>query len=109
MYSLVRGAQLVLTVPNSRNLDTAVMDNVRSEIRTILRKEAKAHLPRRIDYIASHRKFYLFRTLRFTHAGSRWGSCNHKSNKFKHCTNEFTVRAIDYVLIQASVSSILFI
>ncbi len=101
MYSLVRsGQQLVLTVPNSHSLsDTAVMDNVRSEIRTILRKEAKAHLPRRIDYIARINGF-TYSALRFTHASSRWGSCNHKKAiSLNIALMNLPFELIDYVLI----------
>ncbi len=100
-HSLKRnGQQLILTVPNQNELlSPSVVEDVRSAIILILRKEAKAHLPRRMEYLAQTNDFS-YTSLRFTHASSRWGSCNqHKAISLNIALMNLPFELIDYVLI----------
>lgn len=100
-YSLKRnGQQLVLTVTNENELlSPSVIEDVRTVIILALRKEAKAHLPRRIEHLAQTNGFS-YTSLRFTHASSRWGSCNqHKALSLNIALMNLPFELIDYVLI----------
>lgn len=100
-YSLKRnGQQIVLTVKNENELlSPSVIEDVRTAIILALRKEAKAHLPRRIEHLAKTNSFS-YTSLRFTHASSRWGSCNqHKAISLNIALMNLPFELIDYVLI----------
>lgn len=94
------GLRVVATLaPGVRSDDPAVIDLVRTQIRAIMRKEAKAHLPKRIAYIAEQHGF-TYSSLRFTHASSRWGSCNDKQAiSLNIALMNLPFELMDYVLI----------
>jgi len=52
-----------------------VQKTIREGIAKALRSQAKAYLPRRIKTLADQHGFY-FNKLRFSSAGTRWGSCS---------------------------------
>jgi predicted metal-dependent hydrolase len=70
------GLQITLTLPPGTASQGATA-LVRRETIAALRREARQHLPRRIDAIASQYG-HTYSALRYSHASSRWGSCSSK-------------------------------
>lgn len=78
-------------------------EELQTEIREIvakaLRVEAKAYLPRRVEYIAEQTGLE-FSKLRFSHAKGRWGSCNSdKTISLNIALMQLPFELIDYVII----------
>jgi predicted metal-dependent hydrolase len=94
------GLHVIATLgPGDSSDDPVIVDMVRTQMRAILRKEAKAHLPKRIAYLAQQHGF-TYSSLRFTHASSRWGSCNNKQAiSLNIALMNLPFELMDYVLI----------
>ena len=70
------GNQILVQIPQELAFENPlVQSEIRKTVSKILRKQAKAYLPRRIDFLAEKYGFN-FKKLRFSHTGTRWGSCS---------------------------------
>ena len=70
------GNQILVQIPQELAFENPlVQSEIRKTVSKILRKQAKAYLPRRIDFLAEKYGFS-FEKLRFSHTGTRWGSCS---------------------------------
>lgn len=66
---------LLVQLPPGSSLESSeVQQQIRDNVATILRKEAKHYLPARLEALATLHGF-TYRRLRFSHSGGRWGSC----------------------------------
>lgn len=92
--------RLVVTLPSKISTESPdVIHAVRAHIQALLRREAKHYLPRRIEHMAKTYGFE-FTSLRFSHASSRWGSCNQKKAiSLNIALMNLPFELIDYVLI----------
>ncbi|MDR1969848.1 MAG: M48 family metallopeptidase [Candidatus Nomurabacteria bacterium] len=75
---------------------------IKDGVSKALRKEAKAYLPRRLEYLAEKHDFS-YDKIRFTHAKSRWGSCTHRDDIVVISLNIMLMtlpnELIDYILL----------
>lgn len=94
------GQQIIIELPDTIDLNSpTVQRELRDVIITALRVEAKSYLPKRLAYLATQHGFH-YGSVRFSHAGSRWGSCSSTGTiSLNIALMKLPFELIDYVLI----------
>lgn len=94
------GQAILLSLPSNTSIESPhVQELLRKTVIWALRKEAKSYLPKRLSYLAQQHHF-TYQEVRFSHASSRWGSCNsNKTISLNIALMKLDFTLIDYVLI----------
>lgn len=94
------GQQIIIKCPIDSDVNSPdVARQIRDAIIAALRLEAKSYLPRRLSFLAN-RYNYSYDKVRFSHSGSRWGSCSSNGTiSLNIALMKLPFELIDYILI----------
>ena len=96
----IQGQNIILRLPKGHDVESqAIQRQIRDTVIQALRVEAKAYLPRRLKYLAEAYGFH-YDKVRFSHAGTRWGSCSSTGTiSLNIALMKLPDELIDYVII----------
>lgn len=91
---------IIANLPKDTNINSLLVQNeIRKIVLKILKKQAKAYLPRRITFLAEKYNFE-FTKLRLSHTRTRWGSCSSSGTiSLNIALMNLPHHLIDYVII----------
>ena len=91
---------IIANLPKDTYINSLLVQNeIRKIVLKILKKQAKAYLPRRITFLAEKYNFE-FTKLRLSHTRTRWGSCSSSGTiSLNIALMNLPMHLIDYVII----------
>lgn len=100
LAAAVHGRQIVTHIPAGLSIDDLVVQKLlREKVISVLRREAKSYLPRRLQFLANKLGF-TYTKVRFSHTSSRWGSCSSTGTiSLNIALMKLPFELIDYVLV----------